>query len=339
MRISTLLIITLLTTIPCATPADARLPSMLTTTLLSNQGQRESLDKALEEVHVATGVSIVSDALASEAYTDGGQPAVRGTALERLRTIASRCGREVTEVDGIYVLRVRDWGRYRAAAKKPDAIKWQTSGFVSVQRLDAPEDSALPNPAREIAIKGRQVSIALIAASLRERANYNVTVEPALAGYRFHVFAKRVSPSALVGALAFLLNGGPEVQLRQSPEQKDAERYAEFANAPDFIKKRIRESDKLRKELEPLLTEEQKKTLESGGRVEMPMSQIPEKLRMRVVEYVSQAAMYSGNVVAPPDLSRQSEFAIRFHPNNGREELWYMLGIRMVSPDGTIYNF
>lgn len=301
------------------------------------------LEKILQDFSQKTGIDLICDAQPGDTFLLYPSHWSSLQPREALAAIAKDSGREIVVIDGIHVLRSRSWAQtyLRTYSDSPDGRtsqppSWSDSGFITTERLDAAGD-VTDQPAQRVNVTARHVSCTLIAAQLNKKAGCRITIEQELKPRRVHVFVKDISPSALMGGIAYLINGGPEIVLRQSEAQKKTEKYAQFDDMPD-LKKRIIQSDKLRDKVEKLLTQEQREALSKGESVEISLATLPENLRQQAIDYINMVADMDAKLILPPDLSKRDNFAVRFHPK-GRAIAWFMLGVKTIAQNGTEYYY
>lgn len=307
----------------------------------NNQQKPVLFEDALATLHEKKGINIVADAYPGEITPLPMSAWENLSADEAVHKIAESCDREIIELDGIMVLRARQWARRQQLLSEkslPSAARWQDGGKFIVNRLDSPEDKDYPQPARSISVIAYRTSTSQLCSQLREKAAYQIVTDSKVAERRVHVFAERITPSNLIGCIAVAINAGPEVKLTQSENQANAENYAALAVFPDKISKRMRESDKLRRDLEPLLTKEQKKSLEDGQSISIRISDLPTGLQKRAMDYISASAQWNAGSVETPDMTRMSQFGIRFRPSSSGV-FYRMLGVITVDVNGTEYYY
>ena len=335
-------ILVLVALLGCARLGAAQVPFPPEKSNLPSIGQTNSplltFTKTLETISKEHNVSIICDAYAGEDVASVGNEWKGLPVAEAIQTIARIREREVTVIDGIYVLRHKRWAGILVDMARGDyPNQWKNGGTVVVTVPDNPTSAEFVLPAPKVTVAASEVSCARLATELQKVANWNVRTSPEIGSRRLSVYAKDAAPGAILQGVAFLLNAGPEVVLRPSKDQLAMEDDASIL-LPDYLKKRVRPSEKLRAELEKGLTDQQRQALENGEFVAIPISAMPKSLQKEALDYITLSAKLNSNTIQPPDMSRQESFQIRFRPMQSGS-LWRMLGVVTMGSDGTEYYY
>ena len=283
-------------------------------------------------------VNIVSDSMPNDDTNATIADSVwRGdTADASLRGIAKWRSRNVVLRDGIYILsHMRKAAMYKQFP--PNVLSALPSGTLTVRRRGDTDGEVSLLPARLVSVKATAVPCAKLASTLRTEAAINVRAVPGISARKVNVYATDVSPITLLGCVAEALNAGPEIVLAPSPEQI-ADENLDSLGLPDEFKKRIDPSNKLRAEVEKLLTKEQRDEIAKGEVVEISLGSLPESLQKQARDYVALATKLNTDLIPHPDSSQWQQFQLRFKPQSDAL-LWYLLGVTTIGPDGSEYAF
>ena len=320
-----------------ALPASAERKETLSTTT-----------KTLEAISRAYHINIVAETFPLDNKPDYFMPTIRaeetGDPMEVFQGLTQRLGMEVTQRNGLYVVRRKNRAVYYKNQQITPPI-WGNVGSLEITRLDKPyadvpfaTDDApdAKTPAQRIDINGSAITVSRLATALQD-VNWTVHVDRNVSARRVNIYAKNISPSAILGAVAYLVNASEEVTLKASDAQLSAEYYDGFQFS-DATRKRMGLSDALRPDMEKMLTKEQKATLGNGEYIAISFKDMPPGLQERALNYAKLAAQLDSDLVATPDLSKWKDFRIRFLPDtagvNSRT-----LGVVTVASNGTEYFF
>ena len=330
--------------------AQTPLPKAASSTSVSAERKetRSTLTKTLEAISAAYHVNIVAETFPFDSKPDYFMPVIRaeetGDPTAAFQELTRRFGMEVAERNGLYVVRHKN----RAVYYKDQQTKlpvWGSIGPLEITRLDKPyadvpfaTDDApdAKTPAQRIDIHGSAITVARLATAL-ETVHWTVHVDRNVSARRVNIYAKNVSPSAILGAVAYLVNASEEVTIKATDAQIAAENY-DGLPLPDATRKRLGLSDALRPDMEKLLTEAQKTALGSGEYVAISLKDMPPSLQERALNYAKFAAQLDSGVVAAPDLSKWQNFRIRFLPESAGTN-YRTLGVVTVASNGTEYYF
>ena len=309
----------------------------------------DSLANTLEAISDAYQINMVTDAFPQDAKAITFMPVIsanpKGDPMPLLQGIAERFHLEITQRGGLYVIRHKRWAlHYKNQQTSPP--QWGAQNPLRVTRLDKPySDVAFAaadaldtqTPAQRVDINGRSITCARLGTALQEDANWTVHIDRSVSARRVNVFVKNVSPAAVLGAVAYLINAGEEVTLKPTDAQIAAEKYDSI---PLGAAERTRHalSDALQTDMEKLLTKEQKADLDNGKHATFSLGDLPPNLQKRALNYINVTASFMSNVVAPPDTSKWKDFHIRFQPNNNGV-MYRVLGVETKAVDGREYSF
>ena len=245
----------------------------------------------------------------------------------------------------MYIVRHKNWAYYYKQEQEVPP-QWGAPSPLRVAQLDKPYVGAVTFsgeatdarvPAQAISVSGSAISCARLATVLQTEANWTVHVAPSVSARRVHVFGQKMNPSALLEAVAYLVNAAEEVKLKPTDAQLAAENY-DSLRLPDFIRERLGPSDALRADVEKLLTKGQQTDLQNGKYIAISVSSLPPGLQQRALNYINLSAALNDNLVATPDTSKSNNFQIRFLPESSGT-LSRMLGVVTVAADGHEYFF
>ncbi len=334
------------------TPAPTTAPPPAPTSAVSDSSKpekvtRTTLTQMLETLSAAYKINIVSDTFWFDSrleYFPPVEPNPKDDPAKAMQAFAERWGLEFSQRGGIYVLRHKRWAKiYKEQQAEP--VRWGAPSPLRITRLDKPYADLAFNtddapdaktPAQRIDINGSAISVSRLAEAMTIEANWDVRVSPKVSARRVNIFAKDANPSAILGAVAYLVNASEEVNLKPTDAQLAAEKY----DANDFgsLGKRQGPSDALRKDVDKLLTKEQLAALQNGQYVEIPMSKMSPDLQKRALNYINMSAQLMSDIVPTPDASKWQKFQLRYHPE--KSGLAHdILGVTTVAPNGTEYSF
>jgi hypothetical protein len=229
-----------------------------------------------------------------------------------LQELANSFQRDIYIMDGIYVMRHRYWATLAAQETGTDRLyQWKEAGTVSVARSESEPEvkKELPLPASKINLIAQQASSIDIAAEITAKATVATRVGPEVSRRRVTAYLTDVSPSVALQGLAFVLDAGPEVVLRPSPAQ-----LALQADAQDHRLPWDKASDKIRPQLEKLLTEDQRKAITNGEKVGLSVDSLPKDLQGQVTDYMQSKAGWIIKDGRQLDMKRSGQFQIMFMP-------------------------
>ena len=339
----------------CVSAQSNNLENKLTLSVASQQ-QKEALKislsksemalpEILKELNQKYNLNFIFDVYTSEIFP-------RGIKIESLtipqamQLIASVYNRKIIFINGIYILRSPNWAKQAqyqeeiATGKRPaQAIdQWPDAGSVTVERHDAPENLDLPLPAKDISVRAERVSATRFMSELMAKSLWRVRTDPSIKDRRFSVFVSHVAPGILIEDIGYLLNAGPEITLRPTPLNL-ALLEDEQSELPEDWRKRKRLSDKIKGDLEKLLTPADKERIAQGDFAAIPVNKMPKELQGRVLDYLNQCVtLMGGDTVPLPDGGRSQDFAIRFKPRSSGLA-WEVLGAMVIGANGTEYYF
>jgi hypothetical protein len=246
-----------------------------------------------------------------DGYSDeSGMPfSVRNASEENaVGLFSSLFQRDFVIIDGIYVFRhVKGAGRTLEELRHRSLYPcdWPISGKISVKKIPASQKLALPR----VDMIADAITFALAAQAFSKELGWKIRIDPELAERRFFARIRQAAPSQIIEVMMVLLQGNQQVTISQSPEQKIADRKA-AEDAMDQRSTRAKGSDKIRADLEKLLTPEQFAQLDKGTEVALSVKNLPAGLKTRVIDYIRSNTPSNSNA----DLSRMQEFEIVFLP-------------------------
>lgn len=203
---------------------------------------------------------------------------------QALVTIGNAFGRKTYFVNGIVV-----WRHARLAQKVEEAIaartnpnwRWKTKGKVTIQRHDSASATSDVTrtqaqnslPADLVSLQAVRAPMLMLAKDFTGIVGWRFNIDGDLQDRRVSASLQMVTPSAVLGALTFLLNSAQSLTIRQTEAQKKEEEKFVEAN-PAF---RVRHE--LAQVLLLTLNEQQQVELAEKGTLEFPVGDLSPALQ------------------------------------------------------------
>jgi hypothetical protein len=312
---------------------------------MSLSKEKMSLNEVLEELNKKYQLNFILDATTS----DDGLRTVQMIPLstsEMMQMIANTFYRKMVFVQGTYVMRSSEWKdnlplqlEGTQTSGVPEIVNWKEDNRILVERNDPPENPDFPLPAKDISVRVTNMSLKNVLYQMEKKTLWSVRSDGRLKEKKISIFVSRISPGKLLEDIGSLLNAGPQVTI--APTKLNLVFLEDsLDNLPEDWKKRKRMSDKLRPELEKMLSDLDKKTIDGGDFVAIPLSKMNKGLQDKVLDYLKQSYQLSGakNGFPSPNMSRLQDFAIRFQPE--RSGIAYRaFGAMTIGPDGSEYYY
>lgn len=277
-------------------------------------------------------VSFLCDAFSDEG---GVKISIKKLSLvEILPVVSSLFQRDVFDIDGIVVLsHVKGVGRVAEELRNRSLYpcEWPDAGKLTI----AKKPVAKKQETRRYALRASRISFQSAATVMSKEFETRVRIDPELAQRRFHASITEATVGQIIEAMTVLLQASQQVTITQTPEQRRAAQKA-IEEALDRRSSREKSSDKIRGELEKLLTPEQFEKLSRGMEVPLNIGTLPSGLRDRVQDYVRGTAR-ENQALANLDFSRIRDFQIVFLPSS--QAPTGVLGINGIRADGVPIHF
>ena len=301
-----------------------------------------TLPQTLSRFHDKFKKSVVCDAYAGGSGILEDSNWINLPADQAIRYIAAKFQRQLFVVGDVYVLRATKRAELLAPEQdESNPFQWTVAEKITI-KID-PKKSVQETatrydlPEQILDVSGEPVSCGKFASEMGKVAHWNVRVAPEIARRRMFIFADDVSTSTLIGSVALAMNAGPEVVLRPSESQLALEKDKSIG-LPEDMRKRLKASDELRKDLEKLLTKDQKIALSNGEFVEINIDSLSPGLRARALEYIKLSASLMSEYVPEPDMAHANLFQVRFRPPQSGE-LSNELGAVLADSRGALHYF
>lgn len=296
--------------------------------LLSSQ--TPPLTATLQSLATKWKISIVCDAF----QNDFAPPVSEAPSAEAaLQDFTQKTNRTVTLVSTIYVLRRKQASEWRKAEAfaPPPAEPINPSRPL---RFSKAAPSMVEAPPRYV-LSASAIPAGELARAVSTRTKQSIRVSPELTGRRVYVEAHEKSLVELFDALAFCINATPDITVRQTPAQAEAEALG-LSDADAY---RYALSKELYDQLIGTLTDKEKMAIAGGEFLELPMSRLPSALRDQALDYLKLAFDQMKSVITDAEINwnNSSSFALKFRPEgNGPRSL---LGAMVIGNNGIHYNF
>lgn len=228
-----------------------------------------------------------------------------------LKKFANSTQRNIHNFDNLILFRTNNWyfnTKDETRQFRNLSQKWTTEGTLEIKNIK--QESNLP--AHTLDIYGKWIPVDSFCREISQASGWEISVSPELGKRRIYICAKNVSPGTICDALSFMLNARETITIGQTNRQKQ---YEEDLIKQDDSRLTDREkmSRELRKDLEKLLTPEQKKKMQQEE-VGIKLSDIPSELRGKVDKYIYYLANRPGGSNPSIDFSRLNQFEIVFLP-------------------------
>ena len=275
-------------------------------------------------------ISLVCDAF----QNDMAPPVIEAPSAEAaLQDFAQKTNRTVTMVSTIYVLKRKQASQSRKAEAFAPPPPEPINPSRQLNFAKAPPTMTVSPP--RYFLSASAIPAGELARALSTRTKQSIRVSPELTGRRVYVEAHEKSLVELFDALAFCVNATPDITVRQTPAQAEAEALG-LSDADAY---RYALSKELYDSLIGTLTDKEKTAIAGGEFMEMPLSRLPSALRDQALDYLKLAFDQMKSVLTDAEInwSNSSDFALRFRPEgNGPKSL---LGVMVIGSDGRRYCF
>jgi len=311
---------------PTVLAGESKLKTRLGDRPMSIELKDARLPDVVKLLSQGTGLSVLADAYPDDATV----PALSiskapvSIVVEQLSRVFER---EALLIGDVLVLRHRLW--YLKHHYTSPLYTWNLS----------PQGHGRLSPGGEQGLSTLTGSLAYVSAQELGRQVSRVgkqrfTVHQPLAARRVHLQCAGLTVPALAEALSALLNGSPDIALRQTDEQKRSEEERLVAHQQQVPEDR-KISDELKDELAKILSPEQRAALANRQAVDFPFDQLPPRVRDKAQKYARirwekvSKALGDGKVL---DQNKNMSLNLRPEPFLG-------LGVDGYLDDGTKIGF
>lgn len=253
-----------------------------------------------------------------------------------LAKLAELFDRTILLSDDIVVFRHKKWfmrPKQEAFSAENYGVRWQERGQIFLKVLDLVEGQTSESSPR-VALKIDRAPLKEVAAVISSRTGWLLRLQDSFETRRITAHLESIRVSRFLEALTVFLNARQEIVLSQSETQKKQEAELE-AQALDTRRPVDKLSDALKAELMNILTPEQQKQVGEGKSVLFSISELPDSIRSKAIEYVFACSaelpkLLPNGPVIDIDLKQVQQFKLEIPPPPSLR-----VGIRGIDINGT----